>query len=184
MRRLWAAIFPGRPHQLLAPDQIAQANEVLIWMQTYVAQPHSDLGRTGPICPFVQPALKEQSLLIAFDDADGSSSIRLRGALLQHLALFKRRFRGKPERSSLAAWLVVFPKFDQRYYERLDELHAEIKTDAMSGGVMVASFHPRSTHPAQHNPDFHVQRAPFAAFAFRKMVVHDILFLGTNRRAF
>src|SRR5262249_26244910 len=58
------------------------------------------------------------------------------------------------------------------------------KTDAMSGGVMVASFHPRSTHPAQHNPDFHVQRAPFAAFAFRKMVVHDILFLGTNRRAF
>jgi hypothetical protein len=184
VQRLWAAIPRSRARQLLSQADIAQASKVLTWLQEYIAQPHPDLGRSGPVCPFVQPALDDQSLVVAFDEADGSSMFRLRGVLLRQLADYLRRSRGNSRRSELAACVLVFPRLNERLYERLDDLHSELKTDAMSQGVMVAAFHPRSMHPAQHNPDFHVLRAPFAVFAFRKMVVHDIIFLGTNRRAF
>ena len=67
--------------------------------------------------------------------------------------------------------------------DSLDELHDELKTSLMSSDVMVTSFHPQSEKPALWNPEFHVLRAPFAGFAFRRMDVRDIVFCGHNRKA-
>jgi uncharacterized protein DUF6875 len=184
VQRLLAAIPRQPAPQSLSEADTALATEVLAWMRRYVAQPHPNLGRSGPVCPFVQSALDEHSVELAFDKADGSSTFQLRAALLRQLAAYKRQIRRNSERSSRAATVLAFPRFKESFYERLDDMHSELKTDAMSHGVMVSAFHPRSTHPAQHNPSFYVLRAPFAAFAFRKMVAHDIIFLNNNRRAF
>src|SRR5690348_14349071 len=35
------------------------------WIENYLARPHSQLGRTGSVCPFAAPALAKDSLRIA-----------------------------------------------------------------------------------------------------------------------
>src|SRR5262245_1833240 len=35
------------------------------WIKTFVASPHKDLGRDGPVCPFVPGALTRNTLWLA-----------------------------------------------------------------------------------------------------------------------
>lgn len=169
--------------ELLTVESLAQASAAMDWLREVIAQPHPALGRPGPICPFVQAAINGRSLWLGIDDADGASVLRLRWSVLRHLVRFRRKVAAE-HRPALASSLMIFPRFERRFTHRLDELHSEIKTDAMDSGVMVSAFHPDSTRPALHNPDFHVLRAPVVAFAFRTMDVRDIVFLASNRRAF
>ena len=73
---------------------------------------------------------------------------------------------------------------EARKLHLLDDLHDELKTSLMSSDIMVSAFHPQSERPALWNPAFHVLRAPFAGFAFRRMDVRDIVFVGHNPKAF
>jgi hypothetical protein len=46
---------------------------VAAWTRTFVARPHSDLGRAGPVCPFVPVALEHKTLWLAAERSAGSS---------------------------------------------------------------------------------------------------------------
>jgi Domain of unknown function (DUF6875) len=35
------------------------------WIKTFVVKPHQDLGRAGPVCPFVPGALERKTLWLA-----------------------------------------------------------------------------------------------------------------------
>ena len=154
------------------------------WIRDYLGRPHPELGRKGPVCPFAVPALEDDGLWVAFDDAlDGASSWRLRYALLRHAHAYSKRARTR-RRPDLTALLVVLPRVARERYGRLDDVHAEMKTLLMTKDVMVSALHPDSTRPALWNERFQVLRAPFAAFAFRTMDVRDIVFVAHNPGAF
>ena len=42
----------GRTRELAEGD-LAALEAVADWIKTYVVKPHKDLGRAGPVCPFV-----------------------------------------------------------------------------------------------------------------------------------
>jgi hypothetical protein len=83
-----------------------------------------------------------------------------------------------------ASMVVAFPRLRPDCFHLLDELHDELKNGLMTSDIMVSPFHPKSERPAIWNPEFRVLRAPFAGFAFRRMDVRDIVFVGHNRQAF
>jgi hypothetical protein len=46
------------------PDAL---HAVADWINAFVARPHKDLGRAGPVCPFVPGALERKTLSLAAD---------------------------------------------------------------------------------------------------------------------
>jgi hypothetical protein len=181
LARLWTRSRP----QLLTPSRIASAAEVAAWAREYLMEPHPQLGRKGPVCPFVQAAMNLDRVDIAFEDAvDGSSLRPIRGALLRHAYDFRRHHQGSTPEDGFNSRIIVFPHLPPADGRQLDEIHSELKTKLMEQDTMVSAFHPLSEKPALANSRFHVFRAPFAAFALRRMDVRDITFLGHNRRAF
>ena len=49
----------------LAEGDLDALHAVADWIKTYVAKPHKDLGRAGPVCPFVPGALERRTLWLA-----------------------------------------------------------------------------------------------------------------------
>lgn len=185
MQSLLARPWRRRRPQLLTPARLASAAEVFAWAREYLAEPHPQLGRTGPVCPFVQAAMNLERLDIAFEDAvDGVSLRAIRSALLRHADDFRRHHQGSAAADGFNSRIIVFPHLPSAEGGKLDEVHAELKTKLMEQDTMVSAFHPLSEKPALANPHFPVFRAPFAAFALRRMDLRDIVFLGHNRRAF
>jgi Domain of unknown function (DUF6875) len=46
----------------LAQSDLAALRTVADWIKTFVARPHNDLGREGPVCPFVPGGLERKTL--------------------------------------------------------------------------------------------------------------------------
>jgi Domain of unknown function (DUF6875) len=62
----------GRTSELTESDLDA-LHAVADWIKTYVVKPHKDLGRAGPVCPFVPEALERKTLWLAPEQiADGN----------------------------------------------------------------------------------------------------------------
>jgi hypothetical protein len=185
LHRMIVAVWPrGRPHVLTA-SRSAKVSEVFAWVQQFLAEPHPLLGRPGPICPFVQGAMKLDRLEVAFEsDVDGADIAPIRAALLRHAQDFAVHSQGSAPADGFNSRIIVFPNVPQSRGPLLDQVHTELKTDLMREDVMVSAFHPLSARPALGNPQFRVFQAPFVAFALRRMDVRDIAFVGHNRRAF
>jgi hypothetical protein len=54
----------GRTSELAESDLDALAT-VADWIKTFVVKPHKDLGRAGPVCPFVPVSLERKALWLA-----------------------------------------------------------------------------------------------------------------------
>src|SRR5215831_12291071 len=55
---------PGRTGQLAESD-LEALQAVADWITTFVVKPHKDLGRAGPVCPFVPGSLERNVLWLA-----------------------------------------------------------------------------------------------------------------------
>jgi uncharacterized protein DUF6875 len=49
----------------IAESDLDALRAVADWIKTFVARPHKDLGRAGPVCPFVPGAWERQTLWLA-----------------------------------------------------------------------------------------------------------------------
>ena len=49
----------------LAESDLDALHAVADWIKTYVVRPHKDLGRAGPVCPFVPGSLERKTLWLA-----------------------------------------------------------------------------------------------------------------------
>jgi hypothetical protein len=168
----------------LTEARLAQAQEALAWVREYLMKDHPQLGRSGPVCPYAQRSLTEDRMQIVFEEVDGTSHARLRGAVLRRSRALAKRLRRRLPGDEYLSVLMLFPALREEHHDLLDRVHGEMKSVLMAGEVMASPFHPRSTKPGQHNPAFHASRAPFACLALRPMNVHDVHFVAHNEAAF
>ena len=63
----------GKTNHLADRDRAA-LRMVAGWIRTFVAGPHKDLGRAGPVCPFVPEALERKTLWLASEHVAGRSA--------------------------------------------------------------------------------------------------------------
>jgi hypothetical protein len=62
----------SRTRELAESDRNA-LRAVADWTKTFVAKPHKDLGRAGPVCPFVPTAWDHKTLWLAAERSAGRS---------------------------------------------------------------------------------------------------------------
>ncbi|MFC8538819.1 DUF6875 domain-containing protein [Streptomyces sp. NPDC057249] len=172
----------GRHHERIGDDLAV----TLAWVRDYVGQPSPELGRSGPVCPFVLPSLQNGAMRLRFHyGVDCTDKDRTRALLIEELKSFAA-LSEPPGRSgnSLDSVLVVLPDAGPAGWSLIDDLYPELKAAAVSMGLMVGQFHPDCDERAVHNGSFRVSKAPVCVIAVRHMALHDVLFLREKRRDF
>jgi hypothetical protein len=61
----------ARRTRKLAESDLEALQPVADWIKTFVVKPHKDLGRAGPVCPFVPGSLERKTLWLAPEQIAG-----------------------------------------------------------------------------------------------------------------
>ncbi|MEU3606810.1 DUF6875 domain-containing protein [Streptomyces sp. NPDC035033] len=163
---------------VLAVDVGKALDSVDEWLDSYVTQPHEQIGRSGAVCPFVAPARRAGAVETVVRLVGPAAGVRLLTEVIRcGLDEFERSGR-RTSNPALRSLLVVLPDLRPEAYALLDEAHARVKSESVERGLMIGQFHPDCDEPAARNPAFKVSRSPVPLVAVRAMAVHDILFLG------
>ena len=59
--------------QALAAGDLKALRAVADWIKSFIVQPNKDLGRAGPVCPFVPVSLERRTLWLAPEHVGGRS---------------------------------------------------------------------------------------------------------------
>ncbi|KUO06369.1 DUF6875 domain-containing protein [Streptomyces sp. DSM 15324] len=148
------------------------------WLDSYITQPHEQLGRSGAVCPFVMPARRADAVETVVRLVGPAASLSLLKEIIRCGLDEFEQFDWQTSNAALRALLIVLPDLPHEAFGMLDEAHAQVKTETVERGLMIGQFHPECDEPAARNPAFMVSRSPVPLVAVRAIAVHDILFLG------
>jgi hypothetical protein len=153
---------------------------ILRWLREFIGRPHPNLGRAGPICPFVPGSLQLDTIWIAeIGDADLSFD-----ALAAIVDDYRTRFLATEPASgpdaTNKAFLIGFPHLvaDTAVIDRVQ--HA-LKYSFVEKGMMLGEFHASNDSPGLRNPDFRPLRSPIPMLAIRHMVDSDLPFMAHEK---
>lgn len=150
----------------------------LEWMERFVMQPHSQLGRKGAVCPFAKPVHEGKLLYFCAIDCRRIDFDLFLEVMMNVPALFGRiagQLATRRDLLSLCIFPINLPTGD--YYKFIDCAHSILKPIYMVAGLMVGEFHPMSTVSGAHSDRIRPMRADVPFFAIRSMAVHDNLFI-------
>ncbi|MER8184865.1 DUF6875 domain-containing protein [Kitasatospora sp. NPDC094015] len=174
-----AAALP--PHARRHADAL---RGVLGWARTYLTAPHPELGRTGPVCPFVGASLRDGRFHLAVRPGLPAD----RGEVAEAVAVYRDWFLrlappGAP-RAQFTTVLIVFPDLPTAEAPALiDRTQLELKGEFVESGLMLGQFHDLPPdQPGLWNPDFRPLRSPLPMLVIRHMVATDLPFLLADPR--
>lgn len=154
------------------------------WLSDYIRQPHSQLGRTGPVCPFVEPAQRAGALEIRVRLVGRTPSQTLIDEIVRCGLDEFSEVGWKAGNPNLRSLLLVLPDLPPEHLHLLDAAHTELKPESVRRGLMIAQFHEKCQERAARNLEFAVSHAPVPMMAVRSMAIHDVLFLADRREWF
>ena len=161
--------------QAIAHNDLDAVRAVEDWIEAFVARPHEDLGRTGPVCPFVPETLERKTLWIAAErvaDRTAEDVVELVGD-------YKQRFvDARPidgEGVDYKAIVVVFPDLStDRAKSFFDELLKRLAVSSyVEDGLVLGAFHPDNEGTAIYNRGFRPFTAPVPFLLIRHAVISD-----------
>ena len=172
---------PRRMRQLEESDRSA-LRAVADWTKSFVARPHRDLGRAGPVCPFVPAALELQTLWLAAERSAGRSV----ADIIRLTEGYKRQLLAPPpaegDEANNTSIVVVFP-----------DLPATQAKDFFSGvlqqigvpsyakdGLVMGPFYEGNDGTAIYNPSFRPFTSPVPLLLIRRAVIGDWKFFLNN----
>jgi len=170
----------------LADSDLDALHAVADWIESYVVQPHKDLGRAGPVCPFVPGALERKTLWLAPEpiaDPDVPAVVEL-------MEEYTRRFLdAQPTAGEDAKYKVIVVVFtnlpSDRAQDVFDGVLEEIAVPAYAeDGILFGPFHGDHEGTAIYNPSFRPFRSPVPFLFVRHGVVSDWKFFLDNEDLF
>ncbi|HEX6967969.1 MAG TPA: hypothetical protein VF174_04010 [Micromonosporaceae bacterium] len=168
-------------HPMLA-GIVDELRSVFVWAREYLCRPHPDLGRKGPVCPFVQGALDRQTFYLGVLRGTEFQP----GDLDERLMTYRNWFRELTPTDGPAAQfktiLLTLPDVPpDAVREVVDATQQRLKPQYVAEGLMIGEFH--SGPPDKGglwNPDFRPLHSPVPLLAIRHMVPSDFPFLADD----
>lgn len=145
------------------------------WARDYLCAPHPDLGRPGPVCPYMPQALRRRSVHVTV--ATGPEATR--AGLVAAMRRYRHWMAAKPFDESRAL-LVALPELVESDFEPIVEAaQRELKSEFVAQGLMIGEFHPGPPAAAGiRNAEFRPLVSPVPLLAVRRMVATDWPFLA------
>jgi hypothetical protein len=156
----------------------------LAWIKRFIMQPHPDLGRKGPVCPFAQPAHEARAIHFCALDV-GEMSFDVFIDVMMRLTSFFDRVAGNMSGRSDLLSLCMIPRNlrAEAYYKFIDCAHSMLKPFYMNAGLMLGEFHPLSAVRGAHSERICPMRSDVPIFVIRSIALHDILFIDRQSGA-
>jgi hypothetical protein len=164
----------GRTSEL-AEGELTALQAVADWIKTYVVRPHEDLGRAGPVCPFVPGALERRTLWLAPEQiADQRAS-----AVVELMSSYTRRFLDtQPTDGDDAKYKVIVVVFTDLPADRaqgvFDDVLQHLAVPSYAEhGILFGPFHERFDGTAIYNSNFRPFQSPVPFLFVRQGVISD-----------
>jgi hypothetical protein len=161
------------------PDS-AHLLAITTWVKQFLATPNPNLGRTGPVCPFVPEALSRDTLkLVVVHLPDGDRTAAIEQTVLNYKQVFTEMEPTGKDGRIFKTLLMIFPEVTtEDAPELIDEVQRRLKAGFVDQGLMLGEFHEKNMCPGLHNDNFFPLRSPIPMLVIRHMVSSDILFLN------
>ena len=145
------------------------------WIKTYVVRPHAEIGRPGPVCPFVPRAWESRTLWLAPQRVAG----RRTSDMVELIENYKRLFLSMPptegEDASLRSLVLVCTDLaPARARVLFADALAEVAAPAYENeGLVMGAFYEGNDGTAIYNPNFRPFTSPVPFLLMRHAVVSD-----------
>ena len=166
----------------LAESDLDALHAVADWIKTFVVRPHKDLGRAGPVCPFVPGAWERKTLWLAPEQiADRSVP-----DVVQLINGYKRLFLdAQPidgDDANYKSIVVVFTDLSaDRAKDLFDDVLQHLAVPSYAeDGLVLGGFYEGNEGSAIYNPSFRPFTAPVPFLLVRHAVISDWKFFLDN----
>ena len=159
----------------LAESDLDALNAVRNWIKTYVVRPHQDLGRAGPVCPFVPGALERRTFWLApeqITDLDVPAVVEL-------MSGYKRRFLDlQPTDGDDADYKVIVVVFTDLSADRapgvFDDVLEHLAVPSYAeDGIVFGPFYEGNEGTDLYNSSFRPVQSPQPFLFVRHTVLSD-----------
>jgi hypothetical protein len=166
-----------------AEGDLSALRAIADWIKTFVVKPHKDLGRAGPVCPFVPGSLERKVLWLA------PEQIADRGEpdAIELVSGYKRLFlETQPTGGDDADYKVIVVVFTDLSADRArgvfnDVLQQLALPSYAADGILFGPYYEGNEGPAIYNSSFRPFQSPVPFLFVRQGVTSDWkFFLGDN----
>ena len=171
----------SRTRELAASDLDA-LRAVADWIKTYVVKPHKDLGRAGPVCPFVPGALERKALWLAPEQIAGRDV----PAVVELMKGYQRLFLdAQPTDGDDANYKVIVVVFTDLPADRAPGLFGDVLQQLsvpsyVEDGILFGPFYEGNKGTALYNSSFRPFQSPVPFLFVRHGVISDWKFFLDN----
>jgi hypothetical protein len=159
----------------LAESDLDALHAVAGWIKSYVVKPHKELGRAGPVCPFVPGALERRTFWLAPEhiaDRDVPAVVELMDGY-RRLFLDTRPTDG--DEAKYKAIVVVFTDLPaDRAPSVFDSVLEQLAVPSYAGdGILFGPFYQGNEGTAIYNSSFRPFQSPVPFLFVRQGVISD-----------
>lgn len=153
--------------------------QIVAWAREYLCRPHPELGREGPVCPFVQAAMDKGLFFLTIYRGSDLSEDEVIASLVKYRDWFLEIEPRSGVDAIFKTILILFPDISvAKAVDLIEGTQEKLKADYVAEGLMIGEFHaapPRKV--GLWNPEFRPLRSPVPLLAIRHMVPTDFAFL-------
>jgi hypothetical protein len=170
----------------LANGDLHALRAVAEWIGEFVIQPHKDLGRPGPVCPFTSVALEHKALWLAPERSAGRSAPQVIQTIQDYQELLLANPPLDGDGASHKTIIVVFT--DLPAAQAMGFFEPVLQQIGVSsyaeGGLVMGPFYEGNDGTAIYNPNFRPFQSPVPLLLMRRAVISDWKFFLNNEEWF
>lgn len=155
--------------------------EVVRWAHQYLVKSHPELGRSGPVCPYVQPSLDKDLLWLGVHPGSDPPLDGLAAAAERCRRWFRRLAPQAGRLAQFKAILILLPDLPpERGPDVIDVVQHALKPRFVTDGLMIGQFYPGCSKPGLWNDRFRPLSSTVPLLTVRHMVPADVGFLNDD----
>lgn len=172
------------PRPDIVSSNLECITQIVDWAKDYLCNPHEELGRDGPVCPFVPYSLANCLFFMTIQRGRSITRQDVYDTIMKYRDWFLEIEPREGKSSRYKTILVLFPDIPvEDAPQIIDATQADLKPDFVAKGLMIGQFHQTPPQDAGlWNPNFRPLRSPVPLLAIRHMVPSDFPFLTKDER--
>jgi len=172
----------GRTSEVAESDLDA-LHAVADWIKTFVIKPHKDLGRAGPICPFVPEALERKTLWLAPEQIADRNVPHVVELMNAYKSLFLDTEPTDGDATNYKVIVVVFTDLAaDRAQALFDDVLGQLANPSyVEDGIVFGPFYEGNAGTAIYNASFRPFQSPVPLLFVRQGVISDWKFFLDNQ---
>ncbi|HEX2092099.1 MAG TPA: hypothetical protein VHG28_06835 [Longimicrobiaceae bacterium] len=153
------------------------------WAVSYLTNPHPELGRSGPVCPFTRPAMRKNTFFLTVYHGSDLRQEDVLAVIREYRDWFLEMDPREGKDVQYKTVNILFPDIStEDAIELIEATQTRLKPEYVPHGIMIGEFHPGPPKKAGlWNPDFRPLKSPVPLMSIRYMVPTDFAFLRDTR---